>query len=229
MKIRYAISFITALLLGVPFYNAAAQSDWTLKKKQSGIEIFVRDAAGSSFKEFRGIMNLSNVKLGSLLAVFDDTASYTRWMHNCTEAKLLKIISPFERITYSVTHAPWPVWDRDIVSHSLISQDPKTLAVSIRITGKADYLQPVEKRIRVPMMEGLWLLKPLESGDIMVFYQMHSEPGGELPAGLSNMASVDLPYYTLMKLRDIVKENKYANVLYPILIEPKPTNKGDGR
>jgi hypothetical protein len=229
MKIRYAITFITALLLSVPFYNAAAQSDWTLKKKQSGIEIYVRDATGSNFKEFRGIMNLSNVKLGSLLAVFDDPASYTRWMHNCIEAKLLKIISTHERITYTVTHAPWPVWDRDIVSHALISQDPKTLAVSIRITGKADYIKPVEKRIRVSMMKGLWIFKPLESGGIEVSYQMHSEPGGELPAGLSNMASVDLPFYTLIKLRDIVKEKKYANAVYQLVIEPKPTNKGDGR
>jgi hypothetical protein len=229
MKIRYAISFITALLLCAPFGNAAAQSNWTLKKKQSGIEIYVRDAAGSSFKEFRGIMTLSKVKLGSLLAVFDDMASYTRWMHNCTEARLLKLISPFERITYIVTHAPWPVWDRDIVSQTLISQDPKTLAVSIRITGKADYLPPVEKRIRVPRIEVFWLLKPLASGDIEVFYQSHSEPGGELPAGLTNIASVDLPYYTLMKLRDIVKEDKYAKATYPIITELKQIHQEDVR
>jgi hypothetical protein len=229
MKTRYAISFITALLLSVPFHNAAAQGDWTLKKNTSGIEIYVRDVAGSSFKEFRGTMTLSGVRLGSLLAVFDDTASYTRWMHNCIEAKLLKLISPSERITYTVTHAPWPVWDRDIVSHTLVSQDPKTLAVSIRITGKADYLPPVEKRIRVPRIEALWLLKPMASGDIEVFYQSHSEPGGELPAGLTNTASVDLPYYTLLKLRDIVKEEKYAKAVYPMITEPKPAHKKDVR
>ena len=50
-----------------------------------------------------------------------------------------------ERITYTVTHAPWPATNRDIIVYSLMTQDPKTLAVTIAITSKAGFYPEEEK------------------------------------------------------------------------------------
>jgi hypothetical protein len=198
-----------------------AQAEWTLKKKTAGIEVYVREVPGSKLREFKGTMVLQNTRLTSLVAAFDDPSTYTSWMYEVIDAKLLKRINLFERVTYTVTRAPWPVWNRDLVSHSLISQDPKTCTVTIRLTGKADYIPPVPKTIRVPKMNGLWTFQPLDTGEVMVTYQMHSEPGGDLPPELANMAVVDLPYNTLLKLRDFIKQEKYANMVYPQIREPK--------
>ncbi len=221
MKIINTLAIFLALTIFISAVDAAERGDWKLKKTSAGIEVYVREVPGSDLNEFKGIMYLKGVRLGSLLAVFDDTPAYPAWMHECIEAKLLKRINLFERITYTVTHAPWPVWDRDIISYSIVKQDPKTLTVTIQLAGRADYLPQVPKRVRVPKLNAVWIFKPMDNGEIMVFYQLHSEPGGTLPAGLANMASVDLPYYTLFKLRDFIKQEKYAGAVYPQVIEPK--------
>lgn len=201
--------------------HASAQTEWKLKKKDAGIEVYVRDVPGSKLMEFRGTMTLPKTSLSSLLATFDDPSTYTGWMYEVIEAKLLKKVNLYERISYTVTRAPWPVWNRDLVSHAVISQDPKTLAVTIRLTGQADYIPPVPKTIRMPKMNGMWTFQPIGAGDVMVTYQMHSDPGGDLPPGLANMAVVDLPYNTLFRLRDFIKQEKYATAVYPQIREPK--------
>ena len=204
--------------------GADAGESWRLKKKHEGIEIYVRRVPGSKVDEFRGVMRLAGTRLSSLVAAFDDTPSYTRWMHECIEATLVKKITLYERVTYSVTRAPWPVWNRDMVTHSIVSQDPGTLAVTIRMTAlPGSDLVPLRERIvRVPMMRGAWSFTPLESGEIEVTYQMRSDPGGTLPQGLANMAVVDLPYYTLRNLRNTVREEPYASAVVPQVTEPKP-------
>ncbi|TFH38917.1 MAG: hypothetical protein E4G96_09765 [Chrysiogenales bacterium] len=223
MKIKMictvAVGAVFMLCAGLK--DGAAQEAWKLKKKKDGIEVYVRSVPGSKLDEFRGVMRIADTRLSSLLAAFDDTPSYTRWMHECIEARLLKKISLFERFTYTVTRAPWPVWNRDMVSHSIIRQDPATLAIAIRLEARADQVPPREKMVRVPMMRGLWTFTPLESGEIMVVYQMHSDPGGSLPPGLANMAVVDLPYYTLVNLRKIVREERYVSAVIPQIKEPE--------
>lgn len=216
-------ALLVALLLScIMIVDASAQSDWKLKKKKNGIEVYVRDVPGSKLQEFKGTMYLEKTRLSSLMAAFDDTLSYTTWMYECIDAKLLKQVNFFERVHYLVTHAPWPVWNRDLVSFSIVRQDPKTLTITISLTGRPDYIPPVPNRVRIPKMTGLWIFTPTGAGDVMVSYQMHNEPGGSLPAGIANMATVDLPYNTLMRLRELIKQEKYATAAYAQVKEPKP-------
>ncbi|HPL18511.1 MAG TPA: START domain-containing protein, partial [Spirochaetota bacterium] len=202
-----AVLFIAAVAV---IADASAQSEWKLKKKGNGIEVYVRDVPGSRLQEFKGTMYLEKTRLSSLMAAFEDTSSYTAWMYECIDAKLLKQINFYERIHHLVTHAPWPVWNRDLVSYSVCRQDPKTLAITISLTGKPDFIPPLPNTVRIPKMTGTWTFSPAGGGDIMVTYQMHNEPGGSIPAGIANMASVDLPYNTLMRLRELIKQEKYA-------------------
>jgi hypothetical protein len=218
------LRFIIPLVLVAVFqqidYAAAADDGWKLKKKQDGINAYLRDFPGSGLKEFKGIMYVKGVRLSSMVATFDDTASYTRWMHNCTESKLLKYMNVQERITYTVTHAPWPASDRDVIVYSLMTQNPDDLSVTIAITGKPDYLPLQGRRLRIPMMKASWTFKPLKSGDVMVVYQTVTDPGGPLPLALLNLSVVDLPFFTMQKFRDVVKEVRYAAAMYPVIEEP---------
>jgi hypothetical protein len=220
----YKVAFVVALLIaaGSIIVDASAQSEWKLKKKGNGIEVYVRDVPGSKLQEFKGTMYLEKTRLSSLMAAFDDTSSYTAWMYECIDAKLLKQFNFHERIHHIVTHAPWPVWNRDLVSYSICRQDPKTLAITITLTGKPDYIPPIPKTVRIPKMTGAWSFIPAGSGDVMVVYQMHNEPGGSVPPGIANMASVDLPYNTLMRLRELIKREKYARAVFAQVQEPKP-------
>ena len=51
------------LLIGVILLTAGINSDWELKKKSGGIEIYTRSIKGSTFDEFKGITVLRDVTL----------------------------------------------------------------------------------------------------------------------------------------------------------------------
>jgi hypothetical protein len=220
MKHALVITLTAAIALALPAARAADDGGWKPGKSGDGIEIYLRDYPGSKSKEFRAIMRVPGTSLSSLMAAFDDAPSYPRWMHNCIEARVVKLLSTSERYTYSATRAPWPVSPRDMVTHTLVRQDPKTLAVTLKISAVPDYLPPVTGRVRIRKLDALWTFSPAGNGDVLVTYQLHSEPGGSLPPGLANMAVTDLPYNTFIKLRNIIREEKYARARFPQITEP---------
>jgi hypothetical protein len=214
---------ITLVLFSLlPGFSAVAQGKWILTKQESRIKIFLREVAGSGLKEFKGVIYLENTRLATLVNLLDDTKSYTQWMHQCIEAKLLKKINERERITYLVVDLPWPVYDRDSICYSIIHQDKQSLAIRIDVIGKMNYIGKKSGRVRIPRMKGYWLFKPTKSGTIMVVYQMHSEPGGSIPDWLANSSVIDIPYFTLLKMRAIIKNERYRDARYPDIREPLP-------
>ena len=222
MSSRFKILLFSLLLCIAQqsVFGAKAADTWVLKKNNNGIEAYLRDVPGTDLKEFKGVMYVSGVRLSSMVATFDDTASYTRWMHNCTESRLLKYMNVHERITYTVTHAPWPAADRDTVVYSLMSQNPDDLSVTIDIAGRPEYLPKQPHRLRIPMMKAMWTFKPLKSGTVMIVYQTVTDPGGPLPLWLLNLSVVDLPYFTMHKFRDVIKEGRYSTAMYQVVEEP---------
>jgi hypothetical protein len=219
-RFKILILFILLCFTQQSVFGAKAGDGWVLKRKNNGIEAYLRDIPGTDLKEFKGIMYVKGVRLSSMVATFDDTASYTRWMHNCTESRLLKYMNVHERITYTVTHAPWPATDRDTIVYSLMRQNPKDLSVIIDITGRPDYLPKQPHRLRIPMMKATWTFEPLKSGTVMIVYQTVTDPGGPLPLRLLNLSIIDLPYYTMYKFMKVIKENRYAAAHYRVVSEP---------
>jgi hypothetical protein len=221
MHILYSCPIAIALMFGAVAFGIQPQNDWELEKKERGIEVFTRMTPGSDFKEFQGVMYVTGARLSSLVAAFDDTSSYPNWMHNCIEAKLLKKINTFQRYTYFAIKAAWPASDRDNVVYSELNQDAKTLAVTISMTGIPGYLPPHGSRARIPVMKTSWLFQPMESGAVKIVYRSKSDPGGSIPAGIANLAAVDLPFYTLLNLSKIIKEERYARARYQEIKEPR--------
>jgi hypothetical protein len=220
MRILHLCLMAIALMLCDSVSGIQNQNGWELRKKEEGIEVFTRITPDSDFKEFEGIMYVTGARLSSLLAAFDDTSSYPDWMYNCMEAKLLKKINTFKRYTYFAIKVPWPASDRDNVVYAEISQDAKTLAVTISLTGIPDYLPLQGARVRIPAMKTNWLFEPMESGAVKIVYRSKSDPGGSIPAGIVNLGAADLPYYTLLNLRKIIKEERYARARYQEIKEP---------
>ena len=116
---------------------AEAPADFALDKDKNGIKVYTRKIEGSSLKEFKGVTSIKT-SLTSLVALMDDTDALTKWLHNCSAAKLVQSMNYYERITYTVINAPWPVSDRDTVSYSKIVQDPKSKVITIYLKGMAD-------------------------------------------------------------------------------------------
>ncbi|MCL2025821.1 MAG: START domain-containing protein [Leptospirales bacterium] len=217
-KISGLVLFILSIVISPLISPSKAESQWERAKSSNMIEVFVRPVPGSAIKEFRAVTEVQS-SMSAILALLDDTSSYTKWMHRCTEAKLLYEKNIYERITYNVTSSPWPVEDRDIAVRSVISQNKKTLAVTIALTGLPGYVPVKPKKVRIVKLSGYWMLEPLGAGRLRVTYRLHSEPGGSVPETLVNSSLVDIPYNTLHNLRRMVNQSPYKDAKYDEIIE----------
>jgi ribosome-associated toxin RatA of RatAB toxin-antitoxin module len=191
---------------------------WELAKDADGIRVYTRTIPGSGFKEYKAQVTIRS-SLSSLVALVDDIGACPKWIDTCAKGKLLKRINPRESYTYTINHAPWPVSDRDAVVHNIIRQEPGSRIVTIQIKGISDYVPEKPDLVRVKRLKGFWRFTPFEDGSVRVTYQVHSEPGGNLPSWLINSVVVTQPFRTLQNMRKVVGLPKYQRASYPFLKE----------
>lgn len=199
-----------ALLLAIPALVRGADNagEWKEAKTGDGIVVSTRDVPGWDMKEFRAVMRVE-APLGSIVALMQDVDAYPQWFADCREARILKVLGPQERYVCFVNATPFPVQDREIVSHDTFEQDPATGAVTMRLHGEPGLIPPTSGRVRVPRLEGAWTFTPLAGGGVEVAYQVRSDPGGSLPSWLANATVSKAPWRTLSGLRRMLAEGKY--------------------
>ena len=202
--------YIIFLLLFVISASTMAENSWQLSRDEDEIQIYTRDNPASAVKSFKGSMVIKS-RLAALVSVIEDTDTYPRWLQDCKAAKSIKKTGNNQVYNYVVTGMPWPVVDRDAIVHSVLMQNNTSKQVVITLGSAADMIPPKKGMVRIKNLSGKWLLTPLDSGQVNVVYEMNVDPGGNIPKWLVNALAVDLPFYTLQKLRKIVKEDKYAN------------------
>jgi ribosome-associated toxin RatA of RatAB toxin-antitoxin module len=191
---------------------------WDLAKEVDSIRVYTRSIEDSSFKEYKGVMQL-DASLSSLVALVDDIPAYPKWIHTCKEATILKRIDQRESYVYTVNDAPWPVADRDAITHNVISQNQVTLVVTIGISGIPDFVPTKPGLVRVEKLKGFWQFSPLENGIVEVVYQVHNEPGGNLPNWLVNSIVVNQPLQTLLNMQEQIKQPVYKAKNYEFIKE----------
>ncbi len=207
------------ILLSVILFSVSSFADypWVLKKEANGIQVYVRDTPGSALKSFKAEVRVS-ATLTALVALIDDTKIYPQFFHQCKSAKMIKEVGNNESYKYIVTGMPWPVKNRDVVVHSVISQNKQTKQVEIKMKA-APTLMPLQKgRVRIKRMSGRWLLIPEKNGMTKVVYEMTVDPAGNLPKWLVNTMSTDMPFNTLKNLSALIKRPVYQSAKHSFIV-----------
>lgn len=194
---RLLLGFSVLLVVG-----GAQASAWRLVKDEAGIQVYLQSIPGSSFQAFRGVTRM-RVEMPRLLALQNDVSAACAWIHACSEQTLLKHEGNLSWI-YSRFHAPWPVRPRDSILQVSTARDASGQVIRT-VHGAADYLPRQPGFVRVSKVEGFWRFTPRED-EIEVVYQVHSEPGGSVPAWLANSFVVDAPFNTLRALRQLAEQ-----------------------
>jgi hypothetical protein len=198
------ISFIIAITL---FTSLFAQDNWSLEKDKDGIRVYNRKVEDSKLKEFKGVVSVK-ASVEQVLSYFTDIQQHDKFMYKCKKGsvKLVKKNSASDFYTYMIIETPWPATNRDVVTHYQIGKPDKHGAVLIQLEGAADLVPEVDGLVRVPKMKGYWKFTPQSNGMTEIVHQAYSSPGGSLPEGMANAASVDAPYYMLSKLRELLEK-----------------------
>ena len=210
---------LTLCLLALLLSGTARADDWTLRKDESGIQVYTRPVPGSKFKSFRGEMQVKTT-LSTLMAVHADVAYIREWLKDCSKSKLLTEFDPKDYSVYFRTDSPWPVQDRDYVLRYHISQDPVSYALKITFNAETGVVPENKDCVRVTVLKGFWLMTPEADGQVRVRYQVEADPAGDVPAWLANSFVVDQPYHTLLRLRERLGMAQYQQRHFDFVREP---------
>lgn len=195
------------------------KNSWELKKSEKGISVFSRSAENSKFNELKVVFQVK-ASLSSIVALLNDVESYPKWIYHCEGSKILKKDSEKHLIRYQKIVAPWPVDNRDIAVEVNSYQDEKTKIVYQKITSVPDYTPVTKGHVRVREYRAMWKLIPLKNGMVQVEYELLVNPAGSIPAWVINLAVVEGPYETSIKMKEQLLNEKYQNANYSFITNP---------
>ncbi len=155
-----------------------------------------------------------------LLAIFVDFEHYPDWFHETTKAKLLKQVSRYERFSYQNLTMPFPLDDRDLLIHSVLST--KDNVVTLKTNASPNLCNELDNivcedvldsaNILVEQLRGEHRFIVLSENQVKIVWQQHIEPKGSVPAWMVNQTLIDVPFYTLTKLRKQVLLERYQDI-----------------
>ncbi|MCF6243175.1 MAG: hypothetical protein L3J74_17780 [Bacteroidales bacterium] len=212
------ILFFYILLSGFFCLNAQNTENWELVKEKEGIKIYARKVNNSPFDELLGIY-ITNTRLSSIVSLLKDYNNQPNWVFANVETSLLNAPNNFEWYYYMKTDAPWPVADRDIIIHAVLTQDSLSHTIHVNVKGIPQYLKVNKGIVRLPYLKSSWEFIPISADKTMIRLQILTDIGGEVPAWLVNMVKEKAPLNTLMLMREELKKDKYKNARLPYIKE----------
>lgn len=220
MHLRFAALLASVLCLPL----ACAADDWQLRvaDTEAGIQVFSR-VSEQGYPEFRGVTRVQS-RLSAFVALFKDLDRMPEWAYRIRKAERLKVISETESYAYMINSLPLPLYDRDVIVHSMITQDAGTLQVTFRGSGAPDFAPKDDRYVRMPVVESSWTFTPLAGGMVEVVFQGYGDPGGSLSSVLLawfvRLSISEAPYQTMLQMKKLVSRPEYQAARYPFIREP---------
>jgi hypothetical protein len=204
--IKTAVCFL--VLAALLHSHSICANEWKLEKQKNSVSIYSKKA-DSGYKEIF-VKTIVDVNPHALIALLDDVAFSSKWIHNCIEVRILEEISPTERLINSFFSAPWPVKNRDMVFHSKTTFNENK--VQIEISDRGDTTPQHPKYVRMQNMYGLWEANALENGTSEITYTGSGNPGGNLPTFIANKELITSMFKTFQNLSKVILLDEYQPI-----------------
>jgi len=203
MKIFYRSCFFLSLTI-ISFF-APAQNKWQLSKDNNNIKVFTRKTDSSDFKSVK-VEALLTGTCDKLAGILLGIEKQIKWVYKTKSLHLIKRFSQNELIYYAETSLPWPMRNRDQAIHIIIYPDSANQSIKIITRGEPNAIPVTNGNVRVPYFLGVWQVKTISPGKIFIEYYLDVDPGGSVPAWMSNMFVAKGPYETFMNLAELLRK-----------------------
>ncbi|MEO6287574.1 MAG: START domain-containing protein [Dyadobacter sp.] len=173
---------------------------WKLVERKGDIKVYVKTVADSRIKALKAEC-LLNASTAEVVALLLDVKAAEKWVCNTKSCSLVRKISETEIYYYTEVSLPWPLDNRDFVTHLTVSEDPVTKIVTVHAPAVSGWV-PVKKGIvRIHHSKSLWMIKPVGVGKVMVEYSLQVDPGGHIPAWVINSFACQGPVETFSNMK----------------------------
>jgi hypothetical protein len=108
-------------------------------------------------------------------------------------------------LSYTETAVPWPASNRDIPINMQLNHDAKNNTLKVVARGIPNAI-PVKKGIvRIPFLNSTWNVKFDGKSKLYINYFLEMDPGGTVPAWITNLFVAKGPYETFSKLSEVLQ------------------------
>jgi hypothetical protein len=196
---KHTLVIISCLLISFTSTINAQDSDWETAKNKNGIIVYTRMTDASPIKQCKAVTKIK-ANFGKIVAMLNDVDNYPNWMANCHYSKIVKEITPFERVDYMQASVPWPFDDRDIVTVYKYEVDYKKGYYYATTVTTPTLMKKVKGFVRLNNGKGSWKLERVNE-EVTITYEYSGDPEIAVPNWLINMFIVDSPFETLSNLK----------------------------
>jgi hypothetical protein len=207
-------SVFTFLVFTLVGFSLRAQNNWNLKKNKDGIRIYTRTDQSSKINQIRVDMEMQGT-ISEMAAVMLDLKDHVKWSYATKSCNLVRKISESELYFYTEMNSPWPLSNRDLIVHLLITKDSTKRVLNITEIDVPKYLPETQSIVRVPVSKAVWIITQVDMHTIHIDYQIQIDPGGSVPAWLVNMFATKCPYESFKNLSTQIALEKYRYKSFP--------------
>ncbi len=199
LKSLFPIACFAILFFSITSFTYKSIAEWKLAKSKNGIKVYTRSVPGYQLKEYKCEM-ISDASIELLTSILKDYSDHKNWGGGLSESTILNQTKDDDFHVYFRNPAPWPVSDRDIITHFQWENWSDGI-VNIKMSAAPDYIAHKDGLVRITFMNGYWRLSPMADGRVLVVTSAHADPGGNIPDWLANAGVVDIPYDTMLGLK----------------------------
>lgn len=198
---------LTAILIGMlPVANAVVgapdDTAWTLQKQAGDIRVYTREIPDSSYLAIKATV-LIDAPAARIAELMGDGNGCTKWRSKCRSSRVIEAVSEHERYVHLVLDLPWPASDRDLVLHSVTQVDAPSRTATVSLVSDSSK-HPPQKYVRAES-RGKFVIRSITEHQIEFTYFMHTDLGGNLPAGSVNAGLVDAAFEDLSRLQKLAE------------------------
>ncbi|NQX88720.1 MAG: hypothetical protein HRT77_08645 [Halioglobus sp.] len=159
------------------------QADWELQIEEADISVYTRPINYSPYHEVKAIARI-DAPMVRVAKLMGDGNGCAEWRILCAFSEVIETVSEQERVVYLVLDLPWPAKDRDMVVHSKTTIDAASRSATVALqSASAKY--PLSDYIRAEAV-GQFLIQARAPEQVELTLIMHTDLGGDLPAGAVN-------------------------------------------
>ena len=155
--------------------------------------------------------------LSQYAAIIYHVENYHEWQYNAVAPRLVTRISDTELYYYTQVDTPWPIANRDMIWHQIMKQDLVTKIITVDMVEMPDYLPKVEDVVRVPNAHSTLTITPIDKTNLHLRYVIDVDPGGAVPAWISNMFAALAPWHTFNTIRERIKAQGDNRITVPFI------------
>lgn len=185
------------------------REDWELHEESGGVRVFTRESSIPGLKTVRAEAVIPVDDPYVIVALLDDVEAAVELMDSVSLVEQIASEEPGMKNLHMVLDLPWPLKDRDVVAVLTPLHDVEGQRLILTLTGKAELI-PVDRRyVRVPNFDSSYTLRYGREGGVHVTLESTIDPGGSIPAWMTNYGITDMSLRTLTNMRHLVSGEKY--------------------